>query len=95
MSALRAIGSGRRTRQQTNATLGGAFGPDRARALVVELVHVHGEDFLRMNPKGTRQAVQVRVVDVYAHALRGRAAAAIRERAEAIKARKLARRRAG
>ena len=54
----------------TKDTLGGHFGPDRNRKLVVGLA---AGDVLIMYPKGTRQRVSVLLTDVYGWALRCRA----------------------
>lgn len=54
----------------TRDTLGGHFGRDRNRKLVVGL---RNGDLLSLRPQGTRQEVQVPLADVYAWALRSRA----------------------
>ncbi len=54
----------------TKEELGGHFGPDRNRRLVVGLTP---GDVLVMYPKGTRQRVSVLLKDVYGWALRCRA----------------------
>lgn len=73
--------------RQTRDTLGGQFGRDRARVLVVGLVAV---DQLVLYPKGTRQEVRVNIKDIYTWALRNRANRAqlerARERKEKVKA---------
>lgn len=77
----------------TKGTLGGQFGPDRTRNLVVGLVN---GDLLVFKPKGTRQKVTVNINDVYAWCLRSKALSAqlvkARERKEALKSRREARR---
>lgn len=54
----------------TREVLGGHFGLDRNRKLVVGL---RNGDLLSLRPQGTRQEVQVPLADVYAWALRSRA----------------------
>jgi len=73
--------------RQCREELGGHYGPDRRRKLVVGLV---GVDQLVLYPKGTRQEVRVNLRDVYAWALRSRALRTqlekARERKEKLKA---------
>ncbi len=64
--------------RQTRDTLGGQYGRDRGRKLVVGLVAI---DQLVLYPKGTRQEVRVNLTDIYAWALRNRANRAQLERA--------------
>lgn len=79
--------------RQTRGTLGGTFGPDKHRKLVVGLV---GVDQLVLSPKGTRQEYRVNLKDVFAWVVRSRAARAqlerARERKEKLKARREQRR---
>ena len=58
--------------------LGGNFGRDKRRKLVVGLVAV---DQLVLYPKGTRQEIRVNIADIYAWALRSRALRSQLERA--------------
>jgi len=64
--------------RQTRDTLGGQYGRDKHRKLVVGLVAV---DQLVLYPKGTRQEVRVNIKDIFAWALRNRALRAQLERA--------------
>jgi hypothetical protein len=64
--------------RQTRDTLGGCYGRDKHRKLVVGLVAV---DQLVLYPKGTRQEVRVNIKDIFAWALRNRALRAQLERA--------------
>ena len=68
-------------------TLGGMYGRDKHRKLVVGLVAV---DQIILYPQGTRQEVRVNLKDIYAWALRSRALRSqlerARERKEKIKA---------
>lgn len=75
--------------RQTREELGGQFGRDRKRKLVVGLVAV---DQLVLYPKGTRQEVRVNLSDIYLWALRNRALRAQLERAREKKERLKARR---
>ena len=70
--------------RQTRNTLGGQFGRDKHRKLVVGLVAV---DQLALYPKGTRQEVRVNLKDIYAWALRSQALRTLLERARAKKER--------
>lgn len=69
--------------RQTRNVLGGCYGRDKHRKLVVGLVAV---DQLVLYPKGTRQDVRVNLKEVYAWALRSRALTAQLERARERKA---------
>lgn len=73
--------------RQTRDELGGHFGRDKHRKLVVGLVAV---DQLVLYPKGTRQEVRVNLKDIFMWALRNRALRSqlerARERKEKIKA---------
>ena len=62
----------------TRNALGGQYGRDKHRKLVVGLV---GVDQLVLYPKGTRQEARVNLTDVYAWLLRNRALRAQLERA--------------
>lgn len=73
----------------TKDELGGHFGPDKHRRLVIGLAN---GDVLVMYPKGTRQRVSVLLKDVYAWALRSKAIKSQLEKARERKA-KLAERR--
>ena len=64
--------------RQTRDDLGGQFGRDKRRKLVVGLV---GVDQLVLYPKGTRQEVRVNLKDIYTWALRSRALRSQLERA--------------
>jgi hypothetical protein len=64
--------------RQTRDTLGGQYGRDKHRKLVVGLVAV---DQLVLYPKGTRQEVRLNLKDIYAWGLRNRALRAQLERA--------------
>jgi len=66
----------------TREVLGGAFGRDRARKLVVGFV---APDLLSLRPQGTRQEVKLQLVDVYRFALR---CAANRKQLELARVRK-------
>ena len=72
----------------TREALGGQFGPDRNRRLVVTLC---AKDMIVFRPAGTRQAVQANLVDLYAYVLRSLANRSNLERAREAKARKAAR----
>lgn len=87
---MRTFGEGNRARKETREPLGGTFGPDGKRKLVVELVVLSDEDVIMMHPKGTRQIVYLRVVDAYRQALRNKALRALLERANKAKERKAA-----
>lgn len=63
---------------QTKDELGGHFGPDRDRKLIVGLI---AGDVLVMYPKGTRQQVTVQLKDVYGWAVRSKAMRAQLEKA--------------
>lgn len=89
---MRNFGEGNRARKQTREALGGAFGSDAKRQLVVELVRLSDDDVVMMHPKGTRQIVYVRVQDVYRQALRNKALRALLEKANKAKERKARRR---
>lgn len=75
--------------RQTRDELGGHFGRDKRRKLVVGLVAV---DQLVLYPKGTRQEVRVNLKDIFMWALRNRALRAqlerAREKKEQLKARR-------
>lgn len=68
----------------TKDELGGHFGPDKHRQLVVGLTN---GDVLVMYPKGTRQRVSVLLKDVYTWALRSKALKSQLEKARERKAR--------
>lgn len=68
---------------QTKDELGGHFGPDRHRRLVVGLV---AGDVLVLYPKGTRQQVTVQLKDVYGWAVRSKALRTQLEKARERKA---------
>lgn len=76
--------------RETRETLGGNYGKDKRRKLVVGLV---GIDQLVLYPKGTRQEYRVNIKDIFAWAVRSRALRAQLERARERKD-KLAQRRA-
>lgn len=88
---MRTFGDGNRAVKETREALGGQFGPDKNRKLVVELVRVADADCLVLWPKGTRQKILVDVKDVYRWALRVQASRAALERARAAKERKASR----
>lgn len=90
---MRTFGEGNRARKETREPLGGAFGPDSKRKLVVELVQLSDEDVIMMHPKGTRQIVYLAVTAAYRQALRNKALRELLEKANKAKARKAARRR--
>lgn len=69
----------------TRETLGGNFGTDQNRRLVVSL---KAGDILSLRPQGTRQEVTVALKDVYRWAIQARANRALLEKARAAKARK-------
>lgn len=69
----------------TRKTLGGNFGVDRNRRLVVGLV---SPDQIAFRPQGTRQIVRINIVDAYRDALRNKANLANLERARKRKAAK-------
>lgn len=69
----------------TRENLGGMFGPDANRRLVVGL---RAGDLLTLRPQGTRQEVAVSLKDVYRWALQARANRQLLERARDAKARK-------
>lgn len=72
--------------------LGGRFGADRGRKLVVTLEPNSGNDLLIVRPQGTRRPEVFALVDLYQLALRLRASREALERARAKKARNAARR---
>lgn len=74
----------RRIWAQTREELGGHFGPDKHRRLIVGLIE---GDLLVLYPKGTRQRVSVTIKDVYAWVLRSKALCSQLEKARARKAR--------
>ena len=61
----------------TNRTLGGSYGPDRERDLVVSL---EAGDLIVFRPKGTRQRLALSAFDAYAYAVRCAALAVAREK---------------
>ena len=69
----------------TRFALGGAFGRDRDRKLVVGLV---APDQIVLRPKGTRQEVRINIDDVYRIALQRKANAELLEKARERKAKK-------
>ena len=69
----------------TRNTLGGTFGPDGKRKLVVKLA---AGDVLVMWPQGTRQKVSIELKQVYREAIQRRAMLAVLERARKRKAAK-------
>lgn len=69
----------------TRETLGGDYGRDRGRRLVVGIV---GPDQLVFRPQGTRQEVRINIVDAYRIAIQRRANIAVLERARERKASK-------
>jgi hypothetical protein len=74
-------------RAVTTEELGGAFGLDKKRRLVVTLIK---KDMIEFRPQGTtsKRAVSLRAVDVYRYALMCRANLAQLEKARAAKERK-------
>lgn len=75
----------------TRSELGGCFGPDRGRRIVVSLVPGGGAgipDTISLRPHGTRRAEIGAVEDLYRYLLRCRVNAGVLERARARKARK-------
>lgn len=77
-----------RVRRVTREELGGQFGPDKHRKLVVELVE---GDLLTLRPQGTRQEVTMEIKDVYRYLLRCAAAKKVLEKARERKIAKQAR----
>lgn len=77
--------------RKTTTELGGQFGPDRGRPMVVTLTPNPGGDLLGIRPLGTRREESVRLEDVYQWIIRFRAANAQLDRARAVRARKLER----
>lgn len=75
--------------RQCRDQLGGQYGRDKRRVLVVGLVAV---DQLVLYPKGTRQEVRLNIKDIYAWALRNRVLRSQLERARERKAKLQARR---
>jgi hypothetical protein len=75
--------------RETHGTLGGHFGPDGKRKLVVGLC---AGDVLVMYPKGTRQAVSIELKTVYSRCLRDKALRKLLEKANKAKASKQRRR---
>ena len=73
----------------TRNTLGGHFGPDGKRKLVVGLCD---GDILTLKPKGTRQVITVELKAVYSWCLRTKALGKQLEKARARKATLIARR---
>ena len=69
----------------TVAALGGNFGPDRRRRLVVTL---KAGDIVEFRPERTRQTVTMLATDLYRVALRARASRVHLEKARTSKARK-------
>lgn len=69
----------------TRETLGGNFGPDGRRRLVVKLA---AGDVLVMWPQGTRQKISIELKRVYRDALQHKAMLAVLERARKRKAQK-------
>lgn len=69
----------------TRDPLGGAFGSDKKRRLVVTLC---GGDVIRFRPHGTRRTVDLRAVDAYRWAIQCEANRKILEKARAKKAKK-------
>jgi hypothetical protein len=57
-------------RVRTIDPLGGSFGSDKRRRLIVELAH---GDTIRMKPEGTRRWISLEAKHVYQHALMGAA----------------------
>lgn len=72
-------------RRVTNAELGGAFGRDKRRRLVVCLV---AGDVILFRPQNTRQEVSILAVDCYRFALRCKAVADAAEKRAARVARR-------
>lgn len=75
----------------TNVPLGGFFGPDRHRRIVVTLIPGNGKDvpdLIEMRPEGTRRPEKLAVIDVYRMAIRSRVNAGVLEKARAKKAKK-------
>jgi hypothetical protein len=75
--------------RQCRDKLGGQYGRDKHRVLVVGLVAV---DQIVLYPKGTRQEVRLNVKDIYSWALRNRVLRSQLERARERKAKLQARR---
>jgi len=73
----------------TREELGGAFGKDKRRKLVVGL---EAGDVITLRPQGTRQLVQLKLVDVYRFALRCSAQRKVLEKARERKITKQAQR---
>jgi len=69
----------------TRDILGGSFGPDRNRKLVVKLA---AGDVLVLWPQGTRQKVSIEISQVYRQALQYKAQVAMLEKARKRKAQK-------
>jgi hypothetical protein len=69
----------------TREPLGGAFGADKRRRLIVALA---AGDTIQLRPHGTRRSISLRAADVYRYAIQCQANLANLERARARKAKK-------
>ena len=69
----------------TREQLGGQFGPDKNRRLVVGLLD---GDVITLRPEKTRQALTITAVDLYRFAIRCKAQRASLEKATKVKAKK-------
>lgn len=80
--------------RRTGTQLGGQFGTDHGRPLVVSLIPNPEGDLISLRPLGTRREESVRVEDVYQWILRCKAARVQLERARAVRDRNQERKRA-
>jgi len=85
------FGEGNRVVRVTKGTLGGNFGPDNGRELIVGL---ETGDVISLRPKGTRQKLTVTAEDVYRYAMLRQARLLSLENARRVKSLKAARREA-
>lgn len=77
----------------TNTELGGEYGPDHGRLIVVTLVPGK-EDTIELRPQGTRRPEYIKITDVYRLAMMGRINRANLEKAREKKVQKQAKREA-
>lgn len=70
----------------TRQALGAAFGPDRARKLVIS--YAPEKDLLVLRPAGTTRAEVIALADVYRYAVRCRVGRALLEKARERKAKR-------
>lgn len=78
-------------RRRSSTRLGGEYGPDRGREIVVSIVpNPHG-DLIELRPHGTRRSEVVLIAELYKTLLRRRIMAEAHARAKARKERRAAR----